>query len=55
MSKYLAMLVVLVIAFYTVLFGLENLKEKNVVGFIAISFLALVIIAIPFYMLFLLV
>ncbi|MGE5582750.1 MAG: hypothetical protein ACM3X9_09455 [Bacillota bacterium] len=50
---YVAFLVVLVIAFYTVVFALEILKTKNYSGFLAIIFLTLAIIALPFYYLFL--
>lgn len=53
MVPYLAMLLVLIVAFYTVLFGLENWKEKNYRGFAGLIFLALVTIILPFYMLFL--
>jgi hypothetical protein len=51
--SYLAFCVVLVISFYTVLFALEELKEKNYHGFFAIIFLVLTIICLPFYFLFL--
>jgi hypothetical protein len=51
--SYLAFLVVVVISFYTVLFGLEELKAKNYHGFFAIIFLVLMIMTLPFYFLFL--
>lgn len=50
---YLALIIILVISFYTVLFALEELKRKNYHGFIAIIFLVLIIIMLPFYFLFL--
>jgi hypothetical protein len=50
---YLVFLVILVISFYTVLFAFEELKRKNYHGFIAIIFLVLTIIMLPFYLLFL--
>jgi hypothetical protein len=51
--SYIAFLVVLVISFYTVLFGLEELQAKNYYGFFAIIFLVLINITLPFYFLFL--
>lgn len=51
--NYLAFGIVLIIAFYTVLFGIDNYREKNLLGFWAILLLALIITALPFYMLFL--
>lgn len=51
--SYLALFIVLLIAFYTGLFGIETWKEKNYPGSIAIFSLALVVIALPVYMLFL--
>ncbi len=52
MLNYLAFGISLIIAFYTILFAIENLREKNVAGFWAILILALAITVIPFYMLF---
>lgn len=52
MLNYLAMLIVIGVAFYTTLFGIENLKNKNTLGFWGIMVLALVIVVLPFYMLF---
>jgi hypothetical protein len=50
---YLAFGIVLIISFYTILFAIEELKEKNYHGFYAIIFLVLAIISLPFYFLFL--
>jgi hypothetical protein len=50
---YLAFSVALIIAFYTILFAIETYRGKNPLGFWAILILALTIIALPFYMLFL--
>lgn len=52
--SYLAFAIVLIIAFYTILFAIEIYREKNHLGFWAILILALTIIALPFYMLFIL-
>ncbi|HOJ77091.1 MAG TPA: hypothetical protein PLZ08_04705 [Bacillota bacterium] len=52
MGNYAAMLLVLLVATYTVLFGIEHLKTKNYLAFFALLFLALSIIVLPFYMLF---
>lgn len=52
--SYIAFTIVLIIAFYTVLFAIENFREKNRIGFWAILLLALASTALPFYMLFLL-
>ncbi|TCL65306.1 hypothetical protein EDC14_101754 [Hydrogenispora ethanolica] len=51
--SYVAMLGVLLVAFYTVLFGLEQWREKNYGGGLAVMVLALLCIGLPFYMLFL--
>ncbi len=53
MLNYLAFATVLIIAFYTVLFAVENYRQKNFVGFWAVLLLALVITALPFYIIFL--
>lgn len=53
MLGYFAFTVVLVIAFYTILFAIENYRQKNRIGFWAILLLALVSAALPFYILFL--
>lgn len=53
MLGYLAFAITLIIAFYTVLFALENYREKNLIGFWAILLLALISTVLPFYMLFL--
>lgn len=53
MLAYLAFAIVLIIAFYTVLFAVENFRNKNTLGFWAILLLALASIGLPFYMLFL--
>jgi hypothetical protein len=50
---YLTMLLILIVAFYTVLFGIENWKEKNYRGFLGITLLALTIVLLPFYLIFL--
>lgn len=50
--SYLAFAIVLIIAFYTILFAIENYRQKNPVGFWAILLLALASTALPFYMLF---
>ena len=42
----------LLIAFYTVIFGLENRRAKNRVGFFALLGLAIVILVLPYYLLF---
>lgn len=51
---YLAFAIVLIIAFYTILFAIETYRDQNPLGFWAILILALTIIALPFYILFLL-
>jgi hypothetical protein len=51
--SYFAFAVVLIIAFYTILFAIENYRAKNRIGFWAVLFLALISAALPFYMLFL--
>jgi hypothetical protein len=48
----IAVAITLIVAFYTVLYGLEVLKEKNLGGAIAIMALALVIVVLPVYMLY---
>lgn len=53
MLRYSAFAVALIIAFYTILFAVENYRAKNRIGFWAVLFLALVSAALPFYMLFL--
>jgi hypothetical protein len=52
MFSYLAVAVTIIIAFYTVLFGLEILKTKNYGGFIAVVFLAVTIVGLPVYLLY---
>jgi hypothetical protein len=47
MFSYLAMAVALIIAFYTVVFGVDILKTKNYGGFIAVVFLAATIVGLP--------
>lgn len=51
---YLAFAIALIIAFYTILFAIETYRDKNPLGFWAVLILALIITALPFYMLFLL-
>ncbi len=51
--RYLAMLLVAVIAFYTVLFGLEEWRSKNYGGGLAVMLLALLCLGLPCFMLFL--
>ncbi len=51
--SYIAFFAVLIVAFYTILYSLEILKEKNYSGFIAIIFLAIITVTLPFYFLFL--
>jgi len=53
LAQYLIMLGVLLVAGYTVLYGLEVLKEKNYLGFAAVIVLVGAIIALPVYLLFL--
>ncbi|HOP74025.1 MAG TPA: hypothetical protein PLC07_03090 [Bacillota bacterium] len=53
MAQYLIMLGVLLVAGYTVLYGVEVLKEKNYLGFAAVIVLVGAIIALPVYLLFL--
>lgn len=53
MIGYLAFGTVLIIAFYTILFAIDNYHAKNKIGFWAILLLALLSTALPFYMLFL--
>jgi hypothetical protein len=48
----IAVVITLIVAFYTVLYGLEVFKEKNSGGAVAIMFLALIIVALPVYMLY---
>jgi hypothetical protein len=50
---YLAFFMVLVISFYSVLFAFEELRGKNYQGFLAVLFLVLTILILPFYLLFL--
>jgi len=52
MLSYLAFTLSLIIAFYTILFAIENYRAQNPVGFWAILLLALACTALPFYMLF---
>jgi hypothetical protein len=52
MLSYLAIAVALLIAFYTVLFGLDILKDQNYGGFIAVVILAATIVGLPVYLLF---
>jgi hypothetical protein len=52
MFSYLALTAPLVIAFYTVLFGIDLLKIKNYGGFIAVVLLAGTIVGLPIYLLF---
>lgn len=52
MLGYLAFGFSLIIAFYTILFAIENYRKKNLVGFWAVLLLALACTALPFYMLF---
>jgi hypothetical protein len=49
---YLAVLFTVLVALYTVFFGVEQWREKNYSGFFAIILLALVIVGLPFYILF---
>jgi hypothetical protein len=51
--QYLGMLIILVIAFYTFMYGLETWKAKNYIGFFALTALAIVVVALPVYVLFL--
>jgi hypothetical protein len=51
MFSYLALTTSLVIAFYTVLFGVDLLKIKNYGGFIAVVLLAVTIVGLPIYFL----
>jgi len=53
LAQYLIMLGVLLVAGYTVLYGVEVLKEKNYLGFAAVIVLVGAIIALPVYLLFL--
>jgi hypothetical protein len=48
----IALIVTLIVAFYTVLYGLEILREKNIVGAVAVMVLALATVALPVYMLY---
>lgn len=50
--RYLGMLVVSIIAFYTVLYGLEIKKQKNNLGFFAVVALSVTVIIFPLYLLF---
>jgi hypothetical protein len=50
--QYLGMLVALIIAFYTLVFGLETWKEKNQIGFFALAALSITVVALPLYVLF---
>ena len=51
--QYLGMLIAVIIAFYTFVFGLENWKEKNHLGFFALVALAIITVVLPLYVLFL--
>jgi hypothetical protein len=48
----IAVIVTLIVAFYTVIYGLEIFREKNPVGAMAVMALALAIVALPVYMLY---
>jgi hypothetical protein len=48
----IAVVITLIVAFYTVLYGLEILKEQNRVGAVAVMILALAIMVLPVYMLY---
>ena len=49
--EYIAIFIAALVALYTILFALENWKEKNRSGAIAIILLALVELCLPFYLL----
>jgi len=53
MLNYLALAVVSLISIYTALFSLEVLRKKNYSGFTALIILAVLVTALPFYILFL--
>jgi len=52
LTDYIIMVGVLLVAAYTVLFGMEILKEKNYLGFAAVIILVAAIIGLPVYLLF---
>lgn len=49
---YLGMLLVLAIALYTFLFGLEIRQQKNQIGFLGVAILAITAVILPLYVLF---
>lgn len=49
----LIFLIPLIIALYTLVFGIENWHNHNKVGFFALAFLAVSLVVFPFYLLFL--
>jgi len=53
MLSFLVYIIILVICFYTILFALTEWKKKNYLGFAGIVFLVVIIIALPFYLIFL--
>lgn len=50
--RYLGMLFVSIIAFYTFLYGLEIKKQQNIPGFLAVAALAVAVIVFPLILLF---
>ena len=52
MLTYLALGAVIIVGVYTVLFGIEIMKQKNYPGFIAVMLLAGTITGLPVYVLF---
>lgn len=52
MLKLLSAAVPILVALYTVLFGLDNLRQKNYSATIALMVLALTIAGLPVYILF---
>lgn len=50
--RFFAMAFTLIVAFYTILFGWENYRQKNYSGAVALAVLALTIAGLPVYFLF---
>jgi len=50
--KYLGILLVIAIAFYTFIFGLEIRQRKNQIGFLGVAVLAITVVILPLCVLF---
>lgn len=52
MLNLLILIGVLLVGVYTLLFGIQNLKERNYLGFWAVMFLTAVVVSLPLYLIF---